>query len=36
VTCDGTHKRYKGGVWHNISIINPTADTRIYSCVTNG
>jgi hypothetical protein len=35
-SCDGNFKRYKGGVWHNSSIVNPTESTKMYSCVTEG
>jgi hypothetical protein len=27
---------YDGNVWHNISILNPSAATNIYTCVTDG
>eukprot|EP00935_MAST-01C_sp_MAST-1C-sp1_P001911 g1911.t1 len=36
ISCDGTSKRYEGGVWHDPNIINPDKSTRIYTCVTDG
>jgi hypothetical protein len=36
VECDGTDKRYTGGVWHDPSIVNPDASTFMYACVTDG
>eukprot|EP00935_MAST-01C_sp_MAST-1C-sp1_P000323 g323.t1 len=36
VECNGREKKYTGNVWHNVSIINPSASTNMYSCVTAG
>jgi hypothetical protein len=31
VECDGTDKRYTGGVWHDPSIVNPDASTLMHA-----
>jgi hypothetical protein len=36
VTCDGSHKAYKGSVWHDTSVVNPSLSTNVYTCVTDG
>jgi hypothetical protein len=35
-TCDGTEKKYTGGMWHDVSIVNPDASTLMYACVNDG
>jgi hypothetical protein len=36
VTCDGSVKRYNGGCWHDTVVRNPSTDTNMYTCTTNG
>ena len=36
VECNGREKKYTGNVWHDVSILNPTSTTNMYSCVTDG
>jgi hypothetical protein len=36
VVCDGVTTTYRGGVWHSLNIVNPTVDTSVYVCVTEG